>query len=418
MAPVGWMIPGPSSAKGAEQLRRERQEKVAELCRRGLLHSERLRVAMLTVRREDFVPAAYRNYAYQEVPLPLPGLAASISCPHSYPLFYEALGLEEGHRFLEIGLGSGYGAALAREVVGPAGLVVSVEIDRHTLAFAKGNLERAGYTDIVCVLADGGQGWPADAPYDRICVTAACQEVPLPLIDQLKVGGRLILPQKQDMRQVLTLVEKTQAGIRTSSLVEVLYVDLQGRFGPGGAQDDATLRPALVVTCSGLSETGHTRTELHRALPEARVRGAGFRGILCVFCAGEPVLLAERVTRSCQQAVARVTAVLAETPSDRDSLLDAAVRIATEQVGPHESFAFRIHKRGRHGYVEPTPELESDIGGQIAEALERRDGSPPRVVLGAPDVLINAEVLGLRTFAGLFRRSWREGPPGGQVTSG
>jgi protein-L-isoaspartate(D-aspartate) O-methyltransferase len=122
---------------------------VAELTRRGLLRSGRLRDAMRRVRREEFVLPAWRDYAYAEVPLPLPGRSASISCPHSYPLFYEALGLDHGHRFLEIGLGSGYGAALAREVVGPAGLVVSVEIDPATLAFAAASLDRAGYADVV-----------------------------------------------------------------------------------------------------------------------------------------------------------------------------------------------------------------------------------------------------------------------------
>jgi protein-L-isoaspartate(D-aspartate) O-methyltransferase len=91
---------------------------------------------MLTVRREDFMPAAYRDHSYHEVPVPLLGRQATISCPHSYPLFYEALGLEEGQRFLEVGLGSGYSAALAREVVGPRGLVVSLEIDPDTFAYA------------------------------------------------------------------------------------------------------------------------------------------------------------------------------------------------------------------------------------------------------------------------------------------
>jgi protein-L-isoaspartate(D-aspartate) O-methyltransferase len=83
-----------------------------------------------------------------------PGWAASISCPHSYPLFYEALGLGEGHRFLEVGTGSGYGAALAREVTGRDGLVVSVEIDPVTLAFAAASLNRAGYCDAVRMLGD------------------------------------------------------------------------------------------------------------------------------------------------------------------------------------------------------------------------------------------------------------------------
>src|SRR5207247_4927310 len=134
----GWLIPLPSPpVKSDEDLRREREAKVEELRRRGLLRSERLRRAMLTVRREDFIPSAYRDHAYEEVPLPLPGERATISCPHSYPLFYEPLGLGEGHRFLEVGVGSGYGTSLAREVVGRAGLGVALGIDGTTLAFAR-----------------------------------------------------------------------------------------------------------------------------------------------------------------------------------------------------------------------------------------------------------------------------------------
>lgn len=186
---------------------------------------------MLNVRREDFIPPCYRDHAYEEIPLPLPGERTAISCPHSYPLFYEPLGLSEGYRFLEVGVGSGYGTSLAREVVGPEGLVVAIDIDATTFAFARGcrisrarrpaserrremsrskgfwkvaetnqspgsgplhaavdicdslareNLERAGYTDIVLVEGDGGLGYPAHAPYDAICITAACPAVPPP----------------------------------------------------------------------------------------------------------------------------------------------------------------------------------------------------------------------------------------------
>jgi len=214
-----------------EQLRREREKKVAELERRGLLRSERLRMAMLSVRREDFIPFRYRDYAYEEVPLPLPGQRATISCPHSYPLFYEPLGLGEAHRFLEVGVGSGYGTSLAQEVVGRAGLVVAIEIDATTLAFARQNLGRAGYTDVVLVHGDGGLGNPEHAPFDRICVTAACRDVPPPLIEQLAVRGRLILPVIEGGRQRLTLLERTVRGVRRESLADVLYVSLRGRYG-------------------------------------------------------------------------------------------------------------------------------------------------------------------------------------------
>jgi protein-L-isoaspartate(D-aspartate) O-methyltransferase len=228
----GWFIPPPSQPVRSDQdLRREREAKVGELERRGLLRSDRLRAAMLVVRREDFIPSRYRDHAYEEVPLPLPGERATISCPHSYPLFYEPLGLGEGDRFLEVGVGSGYGTSLAREVVGRAGVVVAIEIDAVTLAFARKNLERAGYADVVLVHGDGGLGYPEHAPYDRICVTAACPDVPPPLIEQLAVRGRLIAPVIERARQRLTLLEKTAAGVRRTRLADVLYVSLQGRYG-------------------------------------------------------------------------------------------------------------------------------------------------------------------------------------------
>jgi protein-L-isoaspartate(D-aspartate) O-methyltransferase len=235
----GWLIPLPSRpVKSDADLRREREAKIEELERRGLLRSERLRRAMLTVRREDFIPSGYRDHAYEEIPLPLPGERATISCPHSYPLFYEPLGLDEGHRFLEVGVGSGYGTSLAREVVGREGLVVAIDIDATTLAFARENLERAGYTDVVLIHGDGGLGDPEHAPYDRICVTAACPDVPQPLIEQLAVRGRLIAPVIEATRQQLTLLGKTVDGVWRKSLADVLYVSLQGRYGVGSDPRD------------------------------------------------------------------------------------------------------------------------------------------------------------------------------------
>ena len=228
----GWIIPPPREpVKSREELELERQQKVAWLVEHGLLRSEPTREAMLKVPREDFIPLLYRDYAYQEVPLPLPGEKATISCPHSYPLFYEPLGLGRGDRFMEVGLGSGYGTALAREIVGPEGLVVSVEIDPLTFAFARNNLERAGYRDLVLVQGDGALGWPQLAPYDRICITAACPAIPPPLIVQLKVGGTLIAPLQEGGVQNLVLLEKEEGEIRRETICQVLYVPLRGRYG-------------------------------------------------------------------------------------------------------------------------------------------------------------------------------------------
>ena len=169
----------------------------------------------MKVRREDFIPSNYRDYAYREVPLPLPGKQATISCPHSYPLFYEPLSLDKGHRFLEVGLGSGYGSALAREIVGSNGLVVCIEIDPLTFEFGQKNLKNAGYHNIVLIKGDGGLGYPEMSPYDRICITAACHEIPPPLIEQLTGEGKLIGPVAHEGDQnINTRPQSTSAPLR------------------------------------------------------------------------------------------------------------------------------------------------------------------------------------------------------------
>lgn len=230
----GWTVPPPKEpTKTREEFAEERHDKIDRLARQGYLRSARIKAAMLHVHREDFIPRMYKDYAYREVPLPIPGEEATISCPHSYPLFYEPIGLDRGHRFLEVGLGSGYGTAIAREIVGPNGIVVSIEIDPLTFAFAKKNLERAGYNDIVLVQGDGALGYHQMAPYCSIAITAACNTIPPALIEQLSIGGKLIAPVKKHGVQYLTLLEKNDDGVRREVICEVLYVSLRGSHEEG-----------------------------------------------------------------------------------------------------------------------------------------------------------------------------------------
>jgi protein-L-isoaspartate(D-aspartate) O-methyltransferase len=228
----GWIVPPPKQPiKVRKDFDKERNKKVKQPIKQDYLKTERIKAAMLKVRREDFIPKPYKDYAHREVPLPLPGEKATISCPHSYPLFYEPLGLDRGHKFLEVGLGSGYGAAIAREVVGSDGLVVSIDIDPLTFEFARKNLENSGYKDVILVKGDGGLGYPKLSPYDRISVTAACIRIPPPLVEQLKVGGRLIAPVIENGIQYLVLLEKRDKRVRSEVLCEVLYVSLRGMYG-------------------------------------------------------------------------------------------------------------------------------------------------------------------------------------------
>ena len=150
---------------------------------------------------------------------------------------YEPLGLDEGHTLLEIGVGSGYTIVIAREIVGPQGRVVCVEIDPETFKNAKTFVESTGYTDIVLILGDGYFGYPELSPYDRICITAACKEIPPPILEQLKNGGKLIAPVIKDGVQEIMLVEKSGEGI-TQTIIQGLeydvpYVRMTGLHEPG-----------------------------------------------------------------------------------------------------------------------------------------------------------------------------------------
>lgn len=147
---------------------------------------------------------------------------------------YRPLGLSEGHKLLEIGIGSGYSVVAAREIVGQDGLVVSVEIDPVTVENGKKFIENTGYNDIVVVQGDGCLGYPEMAPYDRICITAACTNIPAPLFEQLKVGGRLIAPIiNKDGIQEIVLFKKSKKGIRKKVVrgipYDVPYVPIRGK---------------------------------------------------------------------------------------------------------------------------------------------------------------------------------------------
>ena len=149
------------------------------------------------------------------------------------------LGLVEGHKLLEIGLGSGYSAVVAREIVGEKGLVVCVEIDPSVFAAGKRFVQSSGYDDIVLILGDGALGHPEKAPYDRICITAACTEVPPPLIEQLKPGGKLILPLLEGNIQKIVLFEKNDTGIVKNIVrdagANIRYVPMRGKCGTENA---------------------------------------------------------------------------------------------------------------------------------------------------------------------------------------
>ncbi len=214
----------------------QRRGMVLRYERAGYIRTEAMARAMLRVPRESFMDFNYIRYAYSDQPFPIPGDGRqTISAPYMYPVTYEPLRLKPGDRVLEVGAGSGYGAALARELVGEEGVVVAVEINDVTCRFAEANLRGAGYGDVIVVHGDGTLGYPEEAPYDAIIITAASPGVPPPLMEQLRAPGRLVAPIGSAFSffgQDLVLLEKGEGGeVTRRVLMKVAYVPLVGEHG-------------------------------------------------------------------------------------------------------------------------------------------------------------------------------------------
>jgi protein-L-isoaspartate(D-aspartate) O-methyltransferase len=184
---------------------------------------ERVLRALAEVPRHEFLDDAMKSRAYDNAALPI-GQAQTISQPYIVALMTEAI-LQAGvpHKVLEIGTGCGYQTAVLAEVV-PA--VFTVERLRRLSEQARKRLETLGYNNIHFTYADGMNGWAAHAPYDAIIVTAAAERVPQPLLDQLKVGGRLVIPVGAPGMQALRLVTRTATGTTTRELGDVSFVPL------------------------------------------------------------------------------------------------------------------------------------------------------------------------------------------------
>jgi len=211
---------------------KQRKEVFEHLERMGYLKDPEIKKAMLKVKREDFVAPDYRENAYVDTPLPVPG-NATISAPHMHVIFMNALKLKPGDKILEVGFGSGILLAYMREVIGSKGKVIGIEISPEVFEFGKKNLERAGYKDIKLVLGDGSLGLPDEAPFDKIISSASCPEIPNPWVEQIKPGGIVVSPVGPEVGyQELVYLEKTKdKKIVRKNLGGVVFLELRGQFG-------------------------------------------------------------------------------------------------------------------------------------------------------------------------------------------
>ncbi len=218
-----------------EPQRRRMVEEIAALARETRSEtgrtalSERVMAAMVKVPRHEFVLDSERRNAYANRPLPI-GMGQTISQPYIVALMTDLMEVKPGDRVLEIGTGSGYQAAVLSEL---AGSVYTVEIVEPLAREAQERLKRLGYRNVMARTGDGYQGWPEHAPFDSIMVTAAPREVPQPLIDQLKPGGRLVVPVGSPASgQSLLLIEKQPDGkITRRNVLAVRFVPLTDKTG-------------------------------------------------------------------------------------------------------------------------------------------------------------------------------------------
>ncbi|QCQ20758.1 protein-L-isoaspartate(D-aspartate) O-methyltransferase [Desulfoglaeba alkanexedens] len=197
-----------------------------QLVTRGI-HDPRVLDAMRKVPRHLFVDEALAAQAYADHPLPI-GEKQTISQPYIVALMTEALGLEGHEKVLELGTGSGYQTAVLAEL---ADRVFTIERIPSLLHRAREVLNSLGYRNVVYRVGDGTLGWPEEAPFDAILVSAGAPRVPQPLVDQLSMGGRLVLPMGDRLSQELILVERVPEGIRKTTLGGCRFVDLVGKWG-------------------------------------------------------------------------------------------------------------------------------------------------------------------------------------------
>lgn len=205
---------------------RQRARMVQEQLERRDIKDERVLDAMRRVPRHLFVEEALRERAYGDHPLPI-GEQQTISQPYIVALMTSLLALTGSEKILEVGTGSGYQTAILAEL---ARRVCSIERLAPLAMRARAILEGLGYTNVWIRLGNGTLGWPDEAPFDRILVTAGGPAVPPPLFEQLADGGRMVLPIGDDTGQTLTLVENVGGTMRTTPCGDCMFVKLVGKY--------------------------------------------------------------------------------------------------------------------------------------------------------------------------------------------
>ena len=197
-----------------------------QLAGRGI-KSHAVLEAMAAVPRHEFVPENVRKFSYADEPLEI-GYGQTISQPYIVAFMTEQLDPQPADRVLEIGTGSGYQAAILSRLVSE---VYTIEIVEPLAKRAAADLKRLGFKNVEVLAGDGYKGWPEHAPFDGIIVTCAPDHVPQPLVDQLRDGGRMIVPVGSPGMQELFLLRKRGGKVERAAVLPVRFVPMTGKFG-------------------------------------------------------------------------------------------------------------------------------------------------------------------------------------------
>jgi len=222
-------VAGCSSGEEAYESLRERMVRT-QIASRGIT-SEQVLAAMMKVPRHRFVPRDLRGLSYIDSPLPI-GREQTISQPYIVALMTESLQPERGDRILEIGTGSGYQAAVLAEIVDT---VFTIEIVPELAARSAALLDTLGYGNVLVRCGDGYDGWPEKAPFAGIIVTAAAPVIPAPLVEQLEVGGRIVIPVGGTFQELEVHV-KRETGLELLITLPVRFVPMTGKVRESGGQ--------------------------------------------------------------------------------------------------------------------------------------------------------------------------------------
>lgn len=207
-----------------DEMTRARARMIAEQLRSRDIRSPRVLEVMGRVRRHLFVPVDLRAQAYFDHPLPI-GYNQTISQPYIVAFMTQALDVRPEHKVLEIGTGSGYQAAVLGEL---AAQVYTIEIIEPLAQSATRTLAQLEYTNVHVRAGNGYAGWPEEAPFDRIIVTAAPDEVPQALVDQLKLDGLMAIPVGTDVQE-LRIMRRSSRGMQTLETLPVRFVPMTGK---------------------------------------------------------------------------------------------------------------------------------------------------------------------------------------------